>query len=116
MYTTYSYYSSHFNVLTEDQYSEVVQQATDLVDLFTRGRAENVAQESYKYKHIQQCECALCNKLHEQSESSVGAGVTSVSNDGYSESYAIATESDKQAELKATALNWLSGTGLMGVL
>lgn len=42
-----------------------------------------------------------------------GAGVASVSNDGYSESYALAKQSDAQEELQKNIRAWLSGTGLV---
>lgn len=42
-----------------------------------------------------------------------GAGVASVSNDGYSESYALAKQSDAQEELQKNIQAWLSGTGLV---
>lgn len=42
-----------------------------------------------------------------------GAGVASVSNDGYSESYALAKQSDAQEELLKNIRAWLSGTGLV---
>ena len=43
-----------------------------------------------------------------------GKGITSVSNDGYSESYAIANQSELGVEIKKNIKAWLSGTGLVG--
>ena len=42
-----------------------------------------------------------------------GAGVSSVSNDGYTESYVLAKQSEAQEELQKNIRAWLSGTGLV---
>ena len=42
--------------------------------------------------------------------------MTSVSNDGYSESYALSKQSDAEQELNRAAKEQLYGTGLMGAL
>ena len=56
----------------------------------------------------------MINKLVENKKSGAGKGIASVSNDGYSESYVIQTESQTRAELQSSIRAWLSGTGLVG--
>ena len=47
-------------------------------------------------------------------KSGKGKGVSSVSNDGYSESYVVQTEEQLRNELQCSIRGWLSGTGLVG--
>ncbi len=54
--------------------------------------------------------------MHAAEESGQGRGVTSVSNDGYSETYAASSPEAVSEGLRSTAFQWLSGTGLMGAL
>ena len=56
--------------------------------------------------------CKVVN-YQETAGKKTGAGVASVSNDGYSESYALAKQSDAQEELQKNIRAWLSGTGLV---
>ena len=45
-----------------------------------------------------------------------GLGVSSVSNDGYSESYAVTTKADSDKVLNDVILTGLRGTGLVGAI
>lgn len=51
-----------------------------------------------------------------QDASGMGTGITSVSNDGYSESYKVTTVQEKETQLTSVIRSGLSGTGLAGVL
>ena len=63
----------------------------------------------------QQCDCiAKVIDYDATAATKAGKGVTSVSNDGYSESYAIQSESAAQDERASNIKRWLSGTGLVG--
>lgn len=57
----------------------------------------------------------LCRVIDYQATtgSRTGRGVSSVSNDGYSESYVLATQSAATEELDRNIRAWLSGTGLV---
>ena len=57
----------------------------------------------------------ICKVINYQATAGkkTGAGVASVSNDGYYESYALAKQSDAQEELQKNIRAWLSGTGLV---
>ena len=65
---------------------------------------------------IQNTVCDLINALYRQESTGMGTGVSSVSNDGYSESYKIITVSEKEAQLLSIIRSGLSGTGLAGAL
>ena len=60
--------------------------------------------------------CELVNAIYIQESSGMGTGITSVSNDGYSESYKVTTEPEKEAQLYSIIRSGLAGTGLAGVL
>lgn len=68
------------------------------------------------YAQIQDTACELANLMYAQDMSGMGTGIASVSNDGYSESYAVTTAAEKEAQQRKTVLNGLRGTGLAGVL
>lgn len=56
----------------------------------------------------------MMDKVAEDAKSAKGQGVSSVSNDGYSESYVIQTAEQLRGELQSSIRAWLSGTGLVG--
>ena len=82
------------------------------IDIFTGQRAAGAA--GYKADAVRECECQLVDYLHAAEATAQGQGITSVSNDGYSESYQASTPELLEANLRAVAFAWLSGTGLMG--
>ena len=65
---------------------------------------------------IQNTVCDLINALHTQEITGMGTGISSVSNDGYSESYKITTVAEKEVQLLSIIRSGLSGTGLAGAL
>ena len=54
------------------------------------------------------------DKMSTDAQSGKGKGISSVSNDGYSESYVVQTEEQLRSELQSSIRSWLSGTGLVG--
>ena len=77
-------------------------------------RWANITEKTFGYQQLQDCVCNVINKLVEYDKSGAGKGIASASNDGYSESYVIQTESQVRAELHGMIKSWLSGTGLVG--
>lgn len=61
---------------------------------------------------LRDCICKVID-YQKQVGGKSGKGVTSVSNDGYSESYALTKQSEAAEELAANIRAWLSGTGLV---
>lgn len=64
------------------------------------------------YEQLLDCICKVINYTVTV-ESKVGQGIASVSNDGYSESYVLQTQSQATEELHKNIRKWLSGTGLV---
>lgn len=112
---TWEYYSSLSNKVTEEEFPALEKKAELIVrDLIGYMRWITINEETFAYVALQDCICNLIDKLHENEISGVGSGVTSVSNDGYSETYAVGTKEEAEAELQRLAKIWLSGTGLVG--
>ena len=110
-YATWEYYSgSHTAVQTEQEFTRLSRVAARKIDIFTGQRAAGAA--GYKADAVRECE--LVDYLHAAEATAQGQGITSVSNDGYSESYQASTPELLEANLRAAAFAWLSGTGLMG--
>ena len=68
------------------------------------------------YSQIQATMCNLVNALYTRETSGLGTGIAGISNDGYSETYHIRTESEMEAQTVSLIRNGLSGTGLAGAL
>ena len=125
-YIDWEYYSSLFSNVNEDEFYAILQKAEAKLDVHTHLRAkkfEDVFDEAsatpfQKQVHvqIQNTVCDLINALHTQEITGMGTGISSVSNDGYSESYKITTVAEKEVQLLSIIRSGLSGTGLAGAL
>lgn len=73
-----------------------------------------ITSDTFGYEQLKDCICKTIDKMAEDAESGKGKGVSSVSNDGYSESYVVQTEEQLRNELHSSIRAWLSGTGLVG--
>lgn len=112
---TWEYYSSLFNKIPESDFDRVEKQAENAVCLVIGLiRWGDITEETYGYEQLKVCICNTMNKLVEYESSGIGRGIASASNDGYSESYVVQTESQARAELNNSIRAWLSGTGLVG--
>lgn len=71
--------------------------------------------DTFGYDILQDCICNVMDMMKDNEKLSAHMGVTSVSNDGYSESYGSeVTSSGLKENLKGSIKSWLSGTGLVG--
>lgn len=113
-YIDFSYYSSHFPKLEEEEFNAFLPAAEMKAEVFTRFRCQNA--QGYKLEQVKAAIANLINTMAEQEKTGAGNGITSASNDGYSESYAVVTKEQKEEELKNICFDWLSGTGLMGAV
>lgn len=112
---TWEFYSSLYNNITEEEFPA----AEALAEQITRTeigliRWANITEDTFGYIALQECICNLINKMHEDGKLGLGKGVQSVNNDGYSETFAVTTESEQYNELRKMVRIWLSGTGLIG--
>lgn len=82
----WEYYSSHFpNNIPQEQFDAIENQAEI--------EYKEVIKPYMEVSAVREKDCIfkLCNFIHQNQEVLYGKGVTSVSNNGYSESYSIAT-------------------------
>ena len=73
-----------------------------------------ITEETYGYSQLQECICNVIDKMATDAKSGKGKGISSASNNGYSESYVVQTEEQLRSELQSSIKAWLSGTGLVG--
>ena len=114
-HVTWEYYSSLFNKIKEEDFEK----AESLAEKEVRAvigpiRWAIITADTFGYEQLQDCICKVMNKMAEDNKSGKGKGVSSASNDGYSESYVVQTEEQLRNELRASIRAWLSGTGLVG--
>ena len=113
---TWEYYSSLYNTVKEEKFANAEALAEKEVarvigPIHWVEIPEDIDDEFYA-DQLRDCICRVID-YQKQIGSKIGKGVTSASNDGYSESYALSKQSDAAAELAANIRAWLSGTGLV---
>ena len=111
----WEYYSSLYDMVPEDKFDRVMHQAEkEVMTVIGPIRWANITENIFGYQQLRNCICVVMNKMYENEKSGKGKGVSSVSNDGYSESYVIQTEEQLRKELQSAIRAGLSGTGLVG--
>lgn len=126
-YITWEQYGSLYNSITDEkEFNRLSKLAEIKLNAITHMRAkrfeeaydEDTATDFQQQVHmqIQDTFCQLLNTIAVQETSGMGTGIASVSNDGYSESYKVATAQEKEEQLTSVIRSGLSGTGLAGAL
>lgn len=125
-YIDWECYNSLYNEVSEDDFEKLNMKASAKLDVFTRMRVRQfvIAYDADKatpfhqqvYEQIKATACELVNAIYVQESSGMGTGIASVSNDGYSETYKITTQAEKDAQLLGIVRSGLSGTGLAGAI
>lgn len=112
----WEYYSSLYSEVADDiEFNRLEARAEKEICLVVGFiRWASITEETFGYMQLKDCVCRTINKLAEHSQSGAGKGISSISNDGYSESYVVQTESEHREELHRCIRAWLSGTGLVG--
>lgn len=126
-YITWEQYSSLSGRITDEgTFEKFLSRAEIKINTVTHMRAKafegtydaQTATDFQKQVHgqIQSCVCDLIDAIDVHEASGMGTGISSVSNDGYSESYKITTAEEREGQLSQIARSGLSGTGLAGAL
>ena len=125
-YIDWEYYSSLYDNIPQEKFVAFEKKASIKLNIVTHMRVsefcsdyeETTATEFEKmvYSQIQLTMCELMNKMFNQETHCIGEGISSVSNDGYSENYEVKTASQKEEELLRVIRSGLSGTGLAGAI
>ena len=126
-YITWEQYGSLYSNISEQSEFERLSRLAEIkLNSITHMRAkrfedaysEDTATDFQIQVHMQIRDtfCQLLNMVSVQESSGMGTGISSVSNDGYSESYKVTTAQEKEAQLTSVIRSGLSGTGLAGAL
>ena len=125
-YVTWEQYSALYDDIEEKDFERLENAAEVKIDTITRMQVmgfmlnynEETATAFHKKvkKQIEQTTVDLIHTRQLMLTQGAGAGVSSVSNEGYSVSFKISTQSDYNDTLVSIVRNGLSGTGLTGVL
>ena len=125
-YITWELYSSLFHKIPQESFARMALKASMKMDALTHGRVQKFISEydddtvtgfQKNVKAQIEMTCAeLAEAMYMQENSAIGTGITSVGNDGYSESYKVVTHSEKECELQSIVIRGLSGSGLAGAL
>lgn len=126
-YITWEQYGSLYNSITDkNEFNRLSKLAEIKLNAITHMRAkrfeeaydEDTATDFQQQVHVQIQDTfyQLLNTMAVQDASGMGTGITSVSNDGYSESYKVTTAQEKETQLTSVIRSGLSGTGLAGAL
>jgi len=111
----WEYYSSLHNIVPEDELDKVEALAEkEVCAVIGPIRWATITESTFGYAQLKDCICNVMDKMATDVKSGKGKGVSSVSNDGYSESYVVQTEEQLRSELQSSIRAWLSGTGLVG--
>lgn len=114
-HVTWEYYSSLYTKISEEDFDKAEKLAEkEICAVIGPVRWAAITVDTFGFEQLQDCICNVINKMAEDKNSGKGKGVSSVSNDGYSESYAVQTEEQLRNELRSSIRAWLSGTGLVG--
>lgn len=110
---TWEQYSSLHNIITENEFAAAEAKAEASVrSVVGAVRWANITEDTPFYDVLQEC---IANVIDYQATTKrIGQGITSVSNDGYTESYAVTSASAAANELRSNIITWLSGTGFIG--
>lgn len=103
--------------MTAEQFDEYCPAAEAYINLLTHDRAKSAT--GYKAERVKQAVCAIIAEAAtlDAAKSATGARLTSVSNDGYTENYSAAGGAETETgSIRAAAVRWLSGTGLVSLL
>lgn len=89
-YSTYNFYISQYGgeTLTEDQFNKAAKKASAYIDKITFGKAKDYTETGEHELQMCTCEMAEAIRSHEDNLSH-GKVVSSASNQGYSETYAV---------------------------
>lgn len=117
---TWEYYSSLHNLVLKNDFSRAElfaeKEIRNIMGFIRWGKLieknDNLKAEPF-YEQFLDC---ICNVIDYQvsAGTKLGKGISSASNDGYTETYVVKTASEAQEELRKNIRAWLSGTGLIG--
>ena len=113
-FVNWEYYSSLYSNVKEEDFERLEALAEkNVAQVVGIIHYAHIDEEEPGFEQLKDCICKVMNKLQENEKSSAGKGISSVSNDGYSETYVLQTEEQMQSDIRKSIKAWLSGTGIV---
>lgn len=114
-YAVWENYQAYYGSITDQSdFDKLNYRVSRLLDSLTGNRAKDAT--GIKADRLADCACVLIDTIADLDKSGAGRGISSVSNDGYTETYTATDPAATNAILRQTAFQALSGTGLMGAI
>lgn len=112
----WEYYSSLYSKVSEDDFSTAeILAENEVRDVIGTIRWETINEETFGYNVLKDCICRVINQMADNKVVAGRIGISSVSNDGYTENYSGSTTTiGMNRDLKNSIRQMLSGTGLIG--
>lgn len=111
----WEYYHSLYPAVDQAAFDSFEPQAEmEIRSVVGAHRWNSIDPSRFYFGQLKDCVCRVVNMLAEYDTSGIGKGLSSVSNDGYSENYVVQTQNQVDAEIRMCIVRWLSGTGLVG--
>lgn len=112
---SWEYYHSLFTMTSMEDFDRLLPLAEKQVrSMVGEFRWNSIDPDSYKYGRLKDCICMVINRMLDNESLGIGKGLSSASNDGYTENYTVQTQTQAYDEMKSCIIRWLSGTGLVG--
>lgn len=112
---TWEYYNSLYHKAKQDEFGALeVLAEKHIKTVIGHYKWNGINSSAFYFDQLKDCICRVIDKLVDLNSSGAGKGVSSVSNDGYSESYVVRTAEEYEHEMRICITRWLSGTGLIG--
>lgn len=112
----WEYYNSlHSKVETSESFARYEALAENECKLVIgKIRYDAITENTFGYDVLKDCICNVIDKMIDDEQSGRGKGLASVSNDGYTETYAVKDSADLRNDMASSIKGWLSGTGIVG--
>lgn len=105
-FVDWEYYNSHFPKIDKAQFDKLKYHAERIV--LKRLSTTELTEE--QETDVKDC---ICNVINQMDANDGKGGVASVSNDGYSVSYATSTSDEKKQSVEDIIQEWLGDSGLL---
>lgn len=113
---SWEYYSSLHTKVTADEFDTAEALAEkEVKQVIGPIKWAEINEDTFGFAELQDCICNVIDRMVDDKTRIDRIGLSSVSNDGYSESYGTPeTIASISAEMRGSIKEWLSGTGLVG--
>lgn len=114
-FVSWEYYNSLYSDIKQSEFAAKEKEAeAEIRSVIGYVKWQEITPLTYGIDALKECICKLMHEREALTKSGQGKGLASVTNDGYSETFAIKTREEINKEMASLIKIWLSGTGLIG--